>query len=129
MVSSGKRRVTAMRFESRELKDYAEPVSMSALNEGSVYYSVNYLDEDLLIPILEPLVFVGRNLNPSDMGQLYFQDADSYGRGVRYSSVTEDEDALFDICSEDSISHIFEFERAVDELLKCSLRRRQVQTE
>lgn len=118
-----------MRFEPRELNDYAEPVSADDLNEGTVYFSVNYQDEELLIPILEPLVYVGRNLNPSDMGQLYFQDADSYQRGVRHASLSEDDEAVFDICAEDAIGNIFEFERAVDELLKCSLRRRKVQME
>jgi hypothetical protein len=118
-----------MRFESRELKDYAEPVSILGLNEGSVYFSVNYLDEDMLIPVMEPLVFVGRNLNPSDVGQVYFQDADSYWRGVRYASATEEEEPVFYSAPEGQVGNIFEFERAVDELLKCSLRRRQVQME
>ena len=48
-----------MHFESRELTTYAEPVSASALVEGRVYFSVQYVDEDLLLPNVETLVFVG----------------------------------------------------------------------
>jgi hypothetical protein len=112
-----------MRFESRELKPYAEPVSASALKEGSVYFSVNFVDEEMLIPVMEPVVFIGRNLAPNDAGRVYFQDIDSYRRGVRYSTAMEEDEPVFHSGSEDSMSHVFEFERALDVLMKCSLRR------
>ena len=47
-----------------ELKEYAEPVTAGALEEGKVYFSVQYADEDLHIPIIETWVFVGKNLRP-----------------------------------------------------------------
>jgi hypothetical protein len=42
-----------MRFEERELKSYAEPVTPNLLTEGEVYFSVQFADEDMLIPIME----------------------------------------------------------------------------
>jgi hypothetical protein len=114
-----------MRFEGRELKPFAEPVLSADLQEGSIYFSVNYVDDEMLIPVVEPLVFVGRNLEAEDVGRVYFQDVDSYNEGIRYASATEDQSADFYVGPENEVGHIFEFERALDQLLKCSLRRRE----
>ena len=73
-----------MRFEERELQPYAEPVSAIELQEGSVYFAVTFVDEDMLIPIMATLVFVGRNLEPGDIRKVYFQDVHSYRAGIRY---------------------------------------------
>jgi hypothetical protein len=78
-------------FDGRELKPYAEPVSSSELSEGTVYFAVNFVDEEMLIPTMETLVFVGRNLEPDDVGEVYFQDVASYREGVRYAWDSEDE--------------------------------------
>lgn len=40
---------------------------------GQIYFSVQFGDEDLLVPILEPLEFVGTNLHAGDVNQLYFR--------------------------------------------------------
>lgn len=79
-----------MYFEGRELTTYAEPVSSSELREGEVYFAVNYVDDDMLIPVMETVVFIGRNLEPDDVGQVYFQDVESYREGVRYGLDKED---------------------------------------
>ena len=62
-----------MRFPERELKPYAEPVLATDLNEGSVYFLVTFVDNDLHIPVIETLVFVGKG----DDGLLQFQDVQS----------------------------------------------------
>jgi hypothetical protein len=86
-----------MRFEERELKSYAEPVTSNLLTEGEVYFSVQFADEDMLIPILEAWVFAGRKLDPKDVeGHLYFQDLASYRQGIRYASATA-ENASFQL--------------------------------
>jgi hypothetical protein len=113
-----------MHFEERELKPYAEPVSASALKEGSVYFALNYADEEMLVPNLDPVVFVGRDLDGDDNGQVYFQDVDSFLAGVRYDSVGHHEEARFISGSETQTNHIFEYEKALDELIRCALRRR-----
>ncbi len=115
-----------MRFEDRELKPYAEPVTASLLKEGEVYFSVQFADEDMLIPVMETWVFAGRRLDPEDTeGHLYFQDVESYLQGIRYASATPD-NATFQVATEENANHIFEYERALDELMKCSLRRRKL---
>ena len=86
---------------------------------------MQFVDEELLVPILLPLVFVGRNLAESDVDLLYFQDYESVGQGLRYSSAAADESAEFHVFGPKDINHIFEYERALDGLMKCALRRRK----
>jgi hypothetical protein len=115
-----------MHFEERELKPYAEPVLVTELKEGSVYFSVTFVDDNMLIPAMETIVFVGRALNKNDTDGIYFQDVDSYRRGVRYNSATDDDHATFFKCSEDELNNIFEFEHALEVLMRCSLRLREI---
>lgn len=117
-----------MRFE-REVKSYAEPVSAAELKEGSIYFFVNFIDGELLIPAMEPVVFVGRNFESGDEGRVYFQDIYSYLEGIRYDTpepVSEESSAEFHTGSEDELGHVFEYEQALDVLIACSLRRRQL---
>jgi hypothetical protein len=112
-------------FESRELKPYAEPVSADEIRAGSVYFSVNFVDGDMLYPTLEPVVFVGVDLDDDEVGMAYFQDLDSYRRGVRYDDTGKDAEATFSKGSVKELNHIFEFERALEVLMACSLRRKE----
>ncbi len=115
-----------MRFEGRELKPYGEPVSASSLKVGDVYFSIQFADRDGLLPIMETWVYVGRKLDPEDTeNRLYFQDVESYQQGVRYESATA-ENAQFQVQLEQYLNHIFEHERALEQLMACSLRRRKV---
>src|SRR3954447_24674998 len=112
----------------RELKEYAEPVTATALEEGKVYFSVQYADEGLLIPIIETWIFVGKNLRPGITEDcLYFQDVESYLQGVRYETATED-NSSFQVACDGNIKHIFEFGKATEELLKCEIRRQKSKT-
>jgi hypothetical protein len=113
-----------MRFEARDLTSYAEPVSTATLREGQAYFSVQYADDSLLLPIMETLVFAGRNLDGNDADLLYFQDVESYRQGIRHGSA-EAENAKFQRGREGKINHIFEYEDALNELMKCSLRRKK----
>lgn len=115
-----------MRFEERELPSYAEPISSTDLQEGEIYFSVNFVDDEMLIPTMETVVFIGKDLEPEDSGQVYFQDIDSYRSGVRYESATEEDYAEFFAGSESQVHHVFTFEKALEALMKCSLRRRSV---
>jgi hypothetical protein len=113
-------------FDGRELKPYAEPVLSNELQEGAVYFAVNYVDDEMLIPLMETLVFIGRNLEPGDVGTVYFQDVESYREGVRYGSDSENEWAKFETGSENELGHIFHYEQALDGLMHCSLRRKEL---
>ena len=67
---------------------------------------------------VKALVFIGRNLQPGESGNLYFQDAESYMAGMRYESATGDGNAEFHTVAEGT-PFVFEFERALDRLLYC----------
>lgn len=108
-----------IRFEARDLKPYGEYVESSGLVEGETYFAIHFLDDQMLVPELVPLVFIGRNLEPGDSGRLYFQEADSYLSGIRYGDRGETEIHVV----EENSPFVFEFERALDVLLNCSLRR------
>jgi hypothetical protein len=110
-----------VRFEERELKEYAEPVLPDQLREGEVYFAVIFLDEKALVPNMEPRVFVGSKVE-SDGNKLYFQDFASYRRGIRFESPNADEEATF---VTGAGRYIFEYERALDVLMACALRRRK----
>lgn len=111
-------------FEARELKSYAEPVSEEDLQEGAVYFFVSFVDEEMLIPTFDTVVYVGRNLQPDDVDRVYFQDIESFKRGVRYETAVEGDLAIFHSGSKGELGHIFHYERALDQLLACSLRRK-----
>ncbi len=114
-----------MRFEERELKFYAQPITAETLQVGRTYFCVQYPDRDMLIPIVETFVFAGRKLHPEDAeGRLYFQDVESYLQGIRYGSAAA-KNATFRVPLEENTKHIFEYEHALEELMKCSLRRRE----
>lgn len=113
-----------MYFEGRELTPYSEPVSAEKLKEGLVYFSVTFIDDDMHIPIMDTLIFIGKNLEENDNEQIYFQDIHSYREGVRFESAAENDYASFFSCTADELNNIFEFERALDVLMRCLLRRK-----
>ena len=113
-----------MYFEGRDLKSYAEPVSSSELNEGEVYFALNYSDSEMLAPVIETLVFIGRNLEHEDKNEAYFQDLISFEKGVTYNWESREETGTFYSSSANALKHIFSFEQLLNELMKCSIRRR-----
>ena len=113
-----------LRFEERNLKPYAEPMSASDLKEGEIYFFLNFVDEDMLVPAFTTGVFIGRNLEAGDIDLVYFQDVRSYRQGVRYDWDSDEErEGIFFHGSETETGHVFEYERALDGLLACLLRR------
>jgi len=111
-----------VRFEGRDLKPYQEYVSASALVEGETYFAVHLLDDQMLVPELRPLVFIGYDREVGDSGQLYFRDAYSFMAGVRYGWDSGDGNAEFHAVHHDT-PFVSEFEQALGALLLCSLRR------
>ncbi len=112
-----------MRFEAREVPPYGEPVTSSELRVGTVYYFLHFADADAQIPELQPVIFIGKNLEPTDTARVYFQDAGSYIARARYGSSGSQSPSFF-TGSENQLGHVFDFEHALDRLLDCSLRRR-----
>lgn len=119
----------SLHFEERILKPYAEPLSIDELEEGEVYFTIQFSgpDRDGLFPIVETLVFVGFNLDEEDVERrVYFQDLESYQAGIRYDAATAEDKASFYAQEPRHLNHIFKYENALNELLKCSLRRRKI---
>jgi hypothetical protein len=124
-------------FEGRELPTYGVFVKASELVVGNIYFKVSFVDDDTVIPELIPLVFVGHNLDAGEPG-LYFQDVDSYLAGQRYTAVdwasvgeagdgpaadgSARECSLTVVPDTETVS-VCEYDRALDQLLACSLRR------
>ncbi|HEY6333328.1 MAG TPA: hypothetical protein VI756_28650 [Blastocatellia bacterium] len=115
--------LSGWRFAARELGPLPQPLDPAYLVEGSVYFSLNYADRDRLVPILETLVFVGRKLE-LDAQSLLFQDIDSYREGIRYGTTAGGTYGTFQTRPEGGVTDVFGYERAVEELMRCSLRRR-----
>ena len=117
--------MTELRFE-RELKPHVEPVAANELKQEAIYFFVNFVDEEMLIPTMLTVVFIGENLDAGDEDQVYFQDIDSFNRGVRYGDEGDGDFALFQKGAKSEMAHVFRFEQALDVMLACSIRRRQV---
>lgn len=113
-----------MKFEGRELQAFAEPISAGELTKGEIYFAVNYIDDEMLIPRIETLVFLGKNLEPGDVGEAYFQDVSSHREGITYDSDSDAGIATFYSGAENELNHIFNYEHALEELMRCSLRRK-----
>jgi hypothetical protein len=78
-------------FPGRDVPPYAEYAAAENLVEGGIYFRVGFVDRNLHIPTMEPVVFIGRDLAEGDSGVLYFQDAGSHMAGVRFGSPDQDE--------------------------------------
>jgi hypothetical protein len=118
-----------MRFEIDDLKPYKEPVRDEELREGEIYFTVDYLDDLMLVPTLQPYVFIGRDLGEGDEQQVYFQDGASYAAGVRFKNAVEDAVDIgnaYIISGHSSDVRVMHFEEALKTLIKCELRRREV---
>jgi hypothetical protein len=114
-------------FERRELKPYAEPISADDLRLGEVYFGIVFSDDRMIVPRLTPLVFVGIDLEDhgSERHLYYFQDVESHALGESI----EDEEAVIVSAGADNLSSFFEFSKALDVLLSCSLRRDKIKSQ
>jgi hypothetical protein len=112
-----------MRFEAREVEDYAEPVASSDLRKGESYFMLQFMDDTMLVPIMTPFVFVGTHSWESGDERYILQEYDSYAAGERFDPGGESLVA-FQLYRANEMNHIFEFEKALNVLLRCSIRRR-----
>ena len=110
-----------MIFESRELKNYAEPINSTDLIAGNEYFSVQFVDDRMLIPVVETLVYVGENIDKNNKKYL-FQDIESYISGVSLES-KDHKNAKF--YAQETLNHIYEYEKALELLMYCSINRRK----
>ena len=118
-----------LRFEARILQPTAEYVKPEQLREGDTYFTVGYADPDLLFPSLEPVIFVGRDVEQLSADYIYFQDIASYRDGVRLDDANPEEEGesrgLLHRFASDTPA-VMDYENAVNELLRCYLRRQEL---
>jgi hypothetical protein len=112
-------------FESRDLPPNPEPLPTRSLVKGHTYFLLEYLDEGQLTPLMDTVVFIGRNLGGEE-NKLYFQDRTSSEEGIAYDSPDLPDWATVRIDPEETSTHIFDLQGALEELMRCSLRRKSV---
>lgn len=112
-----------MKFAARELKPYYEPVEYQDLEVGIEYFIVRFVDDDMLIPTIESLIYIGEDLLEEDEGSCYFQDIESYLDGISFPNDERVNEAVVHRQPKNELSSICSFESSLNELLKCSLRR------
>ena len=112
-------------FEGREIPSYGEPVSEDGLKENSIYYIINFIDEEMIVPTMKTVVFVGKNLEQDDINSFCFQDIDSYNGGIRYDLENMDNYGDFFVCSTKELNGVYNFEHALERLMHCFLRQKQ----
>ncbi len=113
-------------IKSREIPLFGEPISEHDIKLNSIYYIVNFVDENMMIPVMKTVVFVGKNLEQDDNDSYYFQDIDSYNEGILYNPKDTDSYADFYVCSAKELNGVYDFEHALERLMHCSLRQRTV---
>lgn len=113
-------------FPATELPPYAEPVSPQEMQEGRVYFALQFLDRDLLVPHLYPLIFLGTDLDGESENLRVFQHFNSYIARARYDTHSEQDSECFQYYGQEEGKHIFDFENALKVLMRCALTRRDV---
>ena len=121
-----------MRFEARDLAEFDSPMAATSLVVGATYFIANFVDENLLIPCLQPIVCIGKGLPPEGLPparlrpakkrKYLFQDAPSYLSGLRISDDLSG-DIKLHVFVKSGLRNIHEFDAALDLLLRCSVRR------
>jgi len=125
--------MSSKRFEARDLPERAEFVESRDLRKGAVYFRVSFVDDDGVVPLLEPLVFIGRDLEEPGEGRVYFQDGGSFLAGERaYSEDGQQEEngvsSAVAYAFPENAGCVYEYERALEALMRCSLRRAETAT-
>jgi hypothetical protein len=102
----------------------ARPVTATELESGGLYLSVSYLDGDLLIPIVETFIFLGKDIFSEGAEGLYFQNAESYFTNGAYrvdEDRVEEQDRLL-VATPDNLSNMFDIANASDAMAHCAER-------
>jgi hypothetical protein len=103
-------------------------VSVSKLAIGDLCFSVSYLDEAKRLPVVESLVYIGKDLGGESDGSLYFQDVDSYyvsGPLTSFATYSADVDAHITTTGPVPPRNLFGFDGLLDELSRCGARNRR----
>jgi hypothetical protein len=100
-----------------EIPRYAQPVVPETLHVRETYFSLTFIDDEMMIPVLIPIVFLGE----TEDGQFLFQDAESFYLGPEAG----DEPINYSAYSKQSLASVFDYESMLHGLLQCFARRRK----
>ena len=98
-------------------------ITASQLAIGELYFVVSYLDDECLLPVVDSLIFLGRNIDGEDENELCFQDAESYEQGNVYPDTTSS-DVKVVVTGLEPPPNLFGLDGALDELARCLERRK-----
>lgn len=110
-------------FPERVIPPHATPVSEAELVVGEIYFQAVFVDDEMLVPELRPLVFLGWDLPEHRRGRYAFQDASSYLAGMTLEDSVPEDSVRVDLFEKGGLGGIYTFEFALEVLLRCSLRR------
>ena len=119
-----------MYIEGREIPPFAEPAFEDDLELHEVYFSVHFVDTDMLVPEIMTMVYVGKDIEKIGDKKHYFQDISSHRQGVRFDNVEIAKPPCSPVfvvseCKNGKVNNIYSFSTMLNELLKCSLRQDQ----
>jgi len=138
-------KIPSIHFEARELNPNPEPMTAGSLREGSIYFPVSYADDTRLVPMMKAVVYAGQDIAESGNVLYRFQDVNTYEMGVQFGSEIEPgelysaedweelpppgceipyEPIIFWSRTEEDLEDIFDYKGAVEEWMRCSLRRK-----
>ena len=102
-----------------------KPVLAEDLRKGTIYLSLCYLDEQLLVPVMETLVFLGSDIFGERDGLFYFQRAESYFEHGEFVPIMIEHNERLVAAAPDGLSNIFAVPDGSDALALCAERWRQ----
>lgn len=103
------------------MKERACSIRPDELVVGVVYFMVAYVDENMTAPVVDPIVYLGRDIYGEGDEQLYFQDAASYLNQGRFDVATGGEVEIFNY-PDNGLGGVLILEETIGELQRCSER-------
>lgn len=100
----------------------AEPVVFAELATGAVYFLLNFFDDEMLVPDLRTVVYIGIDVDGETNSKVYFQDYESFIDIGPFPDSREGSVAVVRFAS-DKITCVFELDKAIDILADCQMRR------
>jgi hypothetical protein len=103
--------------------------SASNLASGSIYFTIDYCDEELLYPHVQAYVYLGADLlgSGTKQGKHFFQTTDSYREAGNWAAMSNEERSRLGpevviSCDDEDIGLISDVDELIDELRKFQRR-------
>lgn len=110
-------------FPERVIPPHATPVSEAELVVGEIYFQAVFVDDEMLVPELRPLAYLGWDLRNDGTGKHFFQDAASFAEGKKFDDEPPEFPVELHTYEADGLGGIHTFDLALEVLLRCALRR------